>query len=454
MEEFDLVVIGSGSGLNVASASASKGMNVAIIEEGPLGGTCLNRGCIPSKMIIHSADVAETIGTAHIFGIRPKGYSLDFSRIISRASRSVDTDSREIEAGIRETENMHLFKKRCRFVAEKTVSVGSKEIFGKKVLVAAGTRPAVPPIKNIENVNYVTSDEALRIKKQPRSMVIMGGGFIAAELAHFFGALGTKVTILQRSILLRKEDREISETFTRVFGKKYKILLGYGVDRVDQKGKRIIVTARKKNSKSTKRLEADEFLVATGRVPNTDTLDVEKGRIEVNSKGYIKVNEYLETSARNTWALGDIAGKYLLKHSANLEADYLIQNITYGKKKPVDYWPMPHAIFTTPQISSVGYTEEELKEKNIDYAVGKYPYSSTGMGLALGEKEGFVKILAEKKTHKILGCHIIGPEAASIIHEVIVAMRLGATIDDLVRTVHIHPTMPEVVQRAAKNISW
>ncbi len=453
MKEFDLIIIGAGSGLNVASAAAEKGLSVAIIEEGPMGGTCLNRGCIPSKMIIHSADVAETINKSHLFGIIQKGYTVDFARVTLRASRAVDEDAKEIEEGIKETENMELFKKRGRFIGERKISVENKMITGKKIVVAAGTRPSIPPIEGIEDVNYMTSDNALRVTKQPKSMIVLGGGFIAAELAHFFGALGTKITIIQRSIMLRNEDREVADTFAKVFGKKHEIVLGYSPKIVKQKGKMIILTAEDQNKK-TKVFEAESLLVATGRIPNTDILDVQKGNIETNEAGYIKVNQYLETTAKNTWALGDIVGKYLLKHSANLEAQYVWQNVFGGKKIPVDYWPMPHAIFTSPPIAAVGYTEEELQEKKINYAVGKYYYKSTGMGAALEEKEGFAKILADRKTRKILGCHIIGPEAPSIIHEVIIAMKAQLPADFVASTVHIHPAMSEVVQRAAKNIEW
>ena len=194
--------------------------------------------------------------------------------------------------------------------------------------------------------------------------------------------------------------------------------------------------------------------MATGRVPNTDILDVKKGGIDIDGQGYVKTNEYLETTASGTWALGDIAGRYLLKHSANMEAKYVIRNALRSEKKPVDYWPMPHAIFSSPQIAAVGYTEEELKEKKIDYAAGRYMYSSSGMGLALAEKDGFVKILVGRDTRKILGCHIIGPEAPTLIHEVMVAMKANLAVDALLDAVHIHPATSEVVQRAAAMIEW
>jgi dihydrolipoamide dehydrogenase len=228
------------------------------------------------------------------------------------------------------------------------------------------------------------------------------------------------------------------------------VVLGWSPIGVKQKGKTITLMVEKDRKK--KNLTAETLLIATGRVPNSDILDVKKGGIEIDDRGYIKTNEFLETTAANVWAFGDIAGKYLLKHSANLEAKYVFNNL-YSSKQKIDYWPMPHAIFTSPQIAAVGYTEEDLKEKKIPYFTGKYYYKDSGMGLAMAEEDGFAKILAGQDK-KILGAHIIGPEASSIIHEVIIAMKFGITVDQLASTTHIHPALSEVVQRAAANVKF
>ncbi|MBI4896255.1 MAG: dihydrolipoyl dehydrogenase [Candidatus Aenigmarchaeota archaeon] len=453
MDSFDVIVIGAGSGLNVAAAAASKGLRVALVDDGPMGGTCLNRGCIPSKMILHAADIAEQMDHASVIGVLSKGHTVQFANIINRASREVDHEARDIEAGIKQTKNMTLFKARARFVAPLTLVVGSKTITGKKIIIAAGTRPTIPSIPGIEKVNYLTSDDALRLAKQPKRIVILGGGFIAAELAYFYHALGTDVTVIQRSVLLRQEDREIADAFTKIVSKKYTVLLGYEISAVKQTGKTITLTIVGKNNKK-QIIKTDALLVATGRTPNTDVLDVAKGDVAVDERGYVRVNDFLETSAPNTWALGDIVGKYLFKHSANLEASYAIVNALDNRKETIDYWPMPHAIFSSPQIAAVGYTEEELKQKEIPYAIGRYEYKKTGMGLALAEKDGFVKILADKNTHEILGCHILGPDAATLIHEVIIAMKARLPVEAVAQITHIHPALSEVVQRAAANIEW
>ncbi len=451
MQTFDLIVIGAGSGLNISSAAAEMGMKVAVVEKGPMGGTCLNRGCIPSKIIIHSADVAETIKNSKLFGINSKISSVDFAKITSRASKIVDKDAKEIEEAIKNDKNTALFKAEAKFISERTLKVGSETIRGEKVVIAAGTRPRIPDVDGLKNTDFITSDEALRLKKQPKTMTILGGGYIAAELAHFYGSLGTKINIIQKGrLLIPNEDTEIAERFTGIFRKKYNVLTECNVAKISKKSNKFVVNAGGKNS--SKKLLSDALLVAVGRIPNTDVLDVNKANVEVDDKGFIKTNDYLETTAKNTWALGDIAGKYLFKHSANLEAQYVYNNAILNEKLKVDYTAMPHAIFTSPQIAGVGLREQDIKQKNIDYAEGRYDYLDSGMGIALQDNNGFVKIFADRKTRKILGCHIMGTGASTLIHEVIVAMKSNLNADSISDAVHIHPALSEVVQRAVRNI--
>ncbi|MFH0737883.1 MAG: dihydrolipoyl dehydrogenase [Candidatus Micrarchaeota archaeon] len=446
--QFDLIVIGTGSGLDVAAAAAARGMKVAVVEEGPIGGTCLNRGCIPTKILIHAADVVQTIKKAGVFGIKTGKVSVDFKKAMARA-RVVDKDSAEIEANLAKAKNITLFKGRGAFTGPKSVKVNGQEITADKIVVACGTRPSIPPIGGLEQVPYMTSDEALKAEKLPKKLVIIGGGYIACELAHLFGAMGSDVTILQRNVrLLPDEDGEISQKFTEIFSKRFKVKLAYPVKKVEKKGSRILVYGE-----DGKAVEGTDLLIATGRTPNSDILQAGKAGIKLNRHGYIETNEYMETSVPGVWALGDIAGKYLFKHSANLEAEYVtIALATPEHRHAVDYTAMPHAVFTDPQIAGVGATEEGLKAKKADYLVGKYMYKDTGMGEAMAEHEGFVKFLADYEG-RILGCHIIGPEASTLIHEVLIAMKAGkGTIDDIVNTVHIHPSLSEVVQRGAGSV--
>lgn len=451
MQEFDLIVIGSGSGLDVANAAAQQGKRVAIIEKGRMGGTCLNRGCIPSKLLIHSADVVEMIKNAGQFGVNVDGFSIDFEKIVSRTNRIIDSDSDGIRQAFSQIDNPQLFPHECKFVGSKTILVGGETIRADKILIASGTRPSIPQIKGLEGTGFMTSDEALRLKKQPRALTIIGGGYIAAELAHFFGSLGTKINIIQRnSLLVPDEDEEVAKKFTEVFSKKYNVHLDCMVESVSKSGNNFRVAAKNSSGKKIK-VESDQLLVATGRTPNSDTLDLAKTGVKIDREGFVIVDDYLETSAKGIFALGDAVGRYLFKHSANHEAQYAFYNIVGSKKIPVDYTAMPHAVFSSPQIAGVGHTEQELKKKKIPYSKAVYPYIKTAMGEAIEDKDGFAKFLVSKEGG-ILGCHIIGSHASVLIHEALVAMRLGATIHDIARTVHIHPALSEVVSRAASSV--
>ena len=453
-KRFDVIVIGAGSGLTISSEAAGKGLKVAVIDEGPFGGTCLNRGCIPSKMYIHSADVIEEIQRSHLFGIRAKMTGIDWNKIVKRVTGTVDKKAKMVEQGNRATKNITVYKARAKFVGKKTLQVGKDTITADKVFICAGTRPSVPPIPGVDKVKYITSDEALRLKKQPKSMVVIGGGYISAELVHFFGTLGTKVTVLQRRpLMLANEDEDVSKAFTKVFAKKHKVVLKANNFRVFKKGKDIAVEYTVGGKKQV--AVGEQLLMATGRKPNTDILDIAKTGVQTNERGDVKTNEFMETNVPGIWAIGDIAGVYLFKHSANLEAEYAVHNAFNPKDKvKVPYHAMPHAVFSSPQIGGVGMTEQKLKEKKIPYVVGKYNYHDAAYGYSIEDRDGFVKVLADPKTRRILGCHIMGTNASILIHEVIVAMKHKLGVDGILNAVHIHPALPEVVQRAFANIEF
>ena len=452
-KKFDLIVIGSGAGLEVASAAAQSGMNVAIVEKSNMGGTCLNRGCIPSKLLLHSADVAEIIKNAHLFGIHVDKFSIDFQKIVERVVGIVDLDSSNIRKSLDNTENPKLFPSECKFVGDKILLVGKEKITSSTILIAAGTRPRIPSIKGLDKTNYVTSDEALRLGKQPQILTIVGGGFIAAELGHFFGSLGTQINIIHHSKnLLPNEDEEISKKFTEIFSKKYNVYLDCTPDLVSKKNGKFVISSKRSGSSKYLEIESDQLLIATGRVPNSDTLNLPKTGVEVNDEGYIQVDGSLSTNIEGIFALGDIIGRHQFRHSANLEAQYAFYNIFNRKKKiQVDYSAMPHAIFSYPQVAGVGYKEQELRGiGKMNYEKSIYRYIDTAMGKALEDREGFVKFLVNKENRKILGCHIIGSQASILIHEVLVAIKSGdGTIDNISKTVHVHPALSEVVSRAA-----
>ena len=450
-KKFDVIVIGSGSGLEISSEAAGMRMKVAVIDEGPFGGTCLNRGCIPSKMLIHSADVAETVKRGEEFGVSSKIVNINWDKVQNRTWEEVDGDAKSIEKGNRSNKNITVYKKMAKFIGKKLVKVGNETITADKIFIGAGSRPRIIDLPGLDKIKYYTSDDVMRVKKQPKSMIIIGGGYIATELGHFFGSLGTGVTIVNRSgVLIRNEDEEISKAYTEIAQKKFNVLLNTDAVRVGKSGNKIDVEIKTKGEK--KKLSAELLLLAVGRVPNTDILDVKKTGVKTDEKGFVKVNDYLETNVKGIWAMGDIVGRYMLKHNANLEAQYCAHNAFNPKKKvKIDYTAMPHAIFTSPQIGSVGMTEQELKKNKIKYFVGKYRYYDTAMGKAIEDKAGFVKVLADEN-RKILGCHIIGSDASNLIHEVIVVMKSGLGVSGINRAVHIHPALNEVVQRAFGSI--
>lgn len=507
---FDLIVIGAGSGLDVANTAAQNGLSVALIEKDKMGGTCLNRGCIPSKLLIHTADLLELIRQSATFGINIQGkVSIDFEKIISRVNWIVDSNSEEIKEAYNKVDNPRVFYSECKFIGAKELllkgidrfqpstrinkkgnqrnpngrSLENQRITGRKILIASGSRPRIPKIRGLNASGFITSDQALRLKKQPDNLTIIGGGYICCELAHFFGSLGTKINIIQiQNKLIPTEDEDISKKLTEIFSKKYNVYLGYSTESVSKvksysaktfqnnkektgsdNSKIYRVNARNIRSGNMINVESDQLLIAVGRVPNSDILDLGKTGVKLDGRGYVLTDEFLQTNIKDIYSLGDVVGRYPFKHSANLEAHYAIHNILHGQDKiPVDYTAIPHAIFTLPQIAAVGVTEQSLirqgKKVNEDYLKSIYPFINTGMGLAIEDHEGFVKFLIDKESRRILGCHIIGTDAPVLIHEVSVAMKTSdsmgniGTIDNISRTVHVHPALSEVVARAASQV--
>jgi len=462
MEEFDFMVIGSGSGLDVANVAANQGQSVAIVEKGPLGGTCLNRGCIPSKLLLYHADVLETVERADEFKIDATVENVDFAEIVREVNEEVSGDAESIRRGLTSSAKHDLFDGEARFVDEKTVEISGGEDDGARlraetVLIAAGTRPAVPPIDGIEDVDYLTSTEALQLETPPERLVIGGGGYIAAELAHFFGTFGSDVTIVgRRPNLLPEADDEVAAAFTDRYAERFTLHTGHAATAVSQSNGEFTVEAQPYEYGENPGIvedgegvtvTGDELLVAAGRVPNTDVLNVEATGVETDERGFVETDEYLRTTAEGVWALGDIVGEYLLKHSANHEARTAARNIFGEGLSAVDYSAMPFAVFASPEVAGVGALEEELQSSGRDYAVNTYQYEDTARGDAM-KADGFVKVLIDPNG-EILGCHIIGPEASTLIQEVVVAMKSGSgTVQDIRNAVHIHPALPEVVDRA------
>ncbi len=450
MKKYDVIVIGSGGGAKITSPAATMGLKVAIIEKDKLGGTCLNRGCIPSKMLIHPADVAVEIKEAHKFDIHndPK-FTVDFAKLITRISQTVDGDSSKIEASYTKHPNIDFIRGTAKFAGNKIVEVNGDHLTAEKIFIAVGTRPQIPNIPGLEGTPYMTSTEALRNTKLPKVMVVIGAGYIATEIGHAYGSLGTEVHFLVRSRLLRQEDAQVSEEFTRVFSQRHTIHSGAVATKIHYHEHMFTVTYEVDGWEEN--IQCDALLIATGIVSNADTLALERTGIKYNDKHFIQVDDHLRTTVDGIYAMGDCIGRYFFRHSVNFEGEYLFDEV-FGSRsgKPIQYPPVPHAIFTYPQVAGVGKTEEELKAAGVDYVVGMNPYRSSAMGMALLSDHGFCKLLIERKTKKILGCHIVGEEASNMIHMVIAFMTKDGTLDDLLNMIYIHPALPEIVRNAAR----
>jgi len=453
MKTYDVIVVGSGSGGEIVDAVVSHGMTVAWVDKGPLGGTCLNVGCIPSKILIHPADRIMEIQEAKKLGITAEIKDIDFHAIMERVRQPIRESHEGMEKGIKHAENLDYYKGEGHFIKDYTMEILGKEIQGEKIFLGSGARPLIPPIKGLESVPYLTNENVFDLKEKPDSMVIIGGGYIAVEFAHFFSAVGTNVTIFQRGDrLIPNTEPEISMLLKQQIEKRMHIYLNTEVLEVKKQDNTIIVIGKESNTGKEIIVTAEKVMVAAGRKSNADVLKVENTGVQTDTRGYIQVNEYLETSMKNIWAFGDAIGKAMFKHVANEEAAICWRNAFHDHKTKMEYHAVPYAIFTYPQIAAVGMTEEEAK-KNHTILVGRGRYSDVAKGEAMMEHDGFTKAIVDKQTGKILGFHIIGPYSPMLIQEVINAMALDGDISHLSHGLHIHPALPELILRTLGNLS-
>lgn len=447
MQEFDLLVLGGGSGTQVGSLAADRGMSVAVCEPGPLGGACVTRGCVPSKALIRRADLLRECRRADRLGIDCEVGTVDLSAITADVRETVYAKADHQAERLRESEQHALYDGKARFVDDRTVEVegDDERVYGERVVVAVGATPTLPPVDGLDDADVLTSDDALYLDERPDELAILGGGYIAAELGHFYAAIGTEVTIVQRGeSLVPREDPAVRGAVTGAFEDRERCTLHLACEAtgVEERGDRIAMRAAGDDGEVT--VEADELLVAAGRKPATDDLAPEESGIELDDAGFIEVDDTLETGAEGVWALGDVIGAPLFKHAADHEAEIVAANAVADRGEAIDYSGMAHAVFTEPQTASCGRTEEELDEEGREYESARFEYASAPMG-TVGKEEGFVKVLADPDG-TVLGCHVVGPEAATLIHEVSVAGRVGeGTVEEITESIHIHPARNEVV---------
>ena len=450
---YDVIVVGAGDvGLSIAFRAASEGMKVALIDKGNVGGTCVNNGCVPSKTLIYAADRIMEIREASALGIRAEIAGIDFGAVMGRMRSAVEGGRNSIKKAIEETENIAFFSGEGHFLDEHTFVVGSDKIQGKKIFVASGARPAIPPVKGLDKVRYLTNESVLKLKKRPDSMVIIGGGYVGLEYAHFFSAIGTKVIIVDRkAVLLHFEEQEISDLLMSELEKRTELHMGVEIAEVRHSGGGYTASVKDVATGKAAEIFADAVMVAAGRKSNADLLKAENAGIETDKANFIKVDEYLRTNKKHIWAVGDAIGKAMFTHAGDKEAELAWHNATHRKKIRMDFGSVPHAVFTSPQIASVGMTEEQAR-KGHEVLVGRAEYSDTVMGEAMGEKRGFAKAVVEKGTGRILGFHIIGPHAAMLIQEVINALILGSGIKSITGCMHIFPALSNLIPEAFDNL--
>jgi mycothione reductase len=443
-EQYDLIIIGSGSGNSIPDYL--RDWKIAMVERGTFGGTCINVGCIPSKMFVLPADKAIEAQHGAALGIDTTFNGADWGAIRDRIFGRIDA----IAVGGREyratgSPNVTLIEGTARFIGDKVLDVEGRPITAPVVLVAAGSRPVVPPIPGLVETGFHTSDSIMRLDNLPKRLGIIGGGYIAVEMGHVFSAFGSAVTIINRSPgLVMAQDREISERFTAVFGERVDLRLGHVPTKVERRNGTIVI------HNAGEEIEVDELLVATGREPNSDLLDVDAGGIECHRHGTIVVDEYLRTCVDGVWAIGDIANEYQLKHVANREAATAFWNIAHPDDlRPVDHTAVPAAVFSNPQIASVGLTEQAAIAAGMSFVVGRRDYAGTAYGWAMVDETSFAKVLVESVSGLIIGTHIIGPQASTLIQPIIQAMQFDQTAAAVAREPYwIHPALTEVVENA------
>ena len=447
----DLLIIGGGPGGYVAAIrGAQLGKKVTLIEEDKIGGTCLNRGCIPTKALYKNAEVINTLCNIDDFGVAISSYSIDMTKIQERKNNIVE----KLRSGIDQLlkcYGIEVIKGKATFKGNKIVEIKNTDnlintITASNIIIATGSFSTPFLIPGIELKGVITSDEILNIDKVPKSMVILGGGVVGVEFAGIFASLGTEVTIIEfLPRVMYRLDEEMSKRLTMYLKKKQiKVVTGVSIKEVQLCDYGLKVIAG--NEKGITEYICENMLIAAGRSANINNLNLEAENINFDKKG-IKINEHFETSSKGIYAVGDAIGGQMLAHVASEEGKVCVENI-FGLASHVNYNAVPSCIFSFPEVASVGITEEEAKQKNINYIVGKSMFGANGKALTMGEGDGIIKVLANIDNHQILGVHIIGPHASDMIHEGVLSIQNKLTIENIVKSIHAHPTLSEAFYEA------
>jgi mercuric reductase len=448
---FDLVIIGGGSAaFSAALKAAEHDSKIAMVQMGTIGGTCVNMGCVPSKNLLRAGELRYYDSHRDFPGIKPGRTTLEFKRVIEQKDQIVrELRKQKYSDVLRSLPSAKLFHGKARFVSKSRVKVDGISVDGRKFIVATGSSPRIPQITGIDRVDYLTNVEALSLKERPDSMVIVGGRALGLEFAQMYSHMGTHVTLIQRSQrIIPEEEPVISDALRQYLEEEgIKIKTGAQVERVDEKkGEKVVVATT-----NGKEFEArgDELLMATGREPNTRDLGLEVVGVRLKEDGAVKVNREMHTTAPHVWAAGDVIGEPMLETIAAKEGATAAENALLGTHRKIDFLPVPRAVFTSPQVASVGLTEGEAHEKGYNCVCRTVEMSRVPKAITIRETRGLVKMVAEGDTGRILGVHILADNAADIIQEGVLAVKHKLTVDDIIDTVHVFPTIAESIKLAA-----
>ncbi|ALU75602.1 dihydrolipoyl dehydrogenase [Tenacibaculum finnmarkense] len=458
--KYDLIVIGSGPGGYIAAIRAAQlGSKVAIIEKySTLGGTCLNVGCIPSKALLDSSHhYYDAVHHFDAHGITVEKPSFDFTKMVERKANIVETTTGGIKYlmdknQITVHEGLGSFEDATH--VKVTKNDGTSEVIeGTNIIIATGSKPSTLPFIKLDKERVITSTEALKLKEVPKHLLVIGGGVIGLELGSVYKRLGADVTVIEYAPKITPTmDADVSKELTKVLKKQgMKINANHGVTSVERNGDEVIVKATNKKGEEVT-FTGDYCLVAVGRKAFTKGLDLEKAGVKLTDRGMIDVNDHLQTSASNIYAIGDVVRGAMLAHKAE-EEGVVVAEFLAGQKPHIDYNLIPGIVYTWPEVAAVGKTEQELKDADVAYKVGKFSMRALGRSRASGDLDGFVKVLADKNTDEVLGVHMVGARVADLIMEAAVAMEFRASAEDLARICHGHPTYSEAIKEAAKG-AW
>jgi len=448
---YDLVVIGGGTaGLVSAAGAASLGARVALVERDRLGGDCLYRGCVPTKTLVKSARVASLIGRSEEFGIKTAGHEVDFPAVMDRMQKVIEAAGEHDSPERFRKLGVEVFTDEARFEAPDLVAVDGRRLKTRSAIIATGSHPTAPPVEGLEEVGYLTNVGALQLSRLPRSMVVVGSGPIGSEFAQIFARFGSEVTMVSSSPLpLPKEDPEIGEVLEHVLlADGVTFHGGYKAESARLEGGEKVLVARNERGEVVE-ARGEEILVAAGRAPTAESLDLANAGVELEKKG-LKVDENLRTTAPNIYGAGDITGKYLFTHVAEYQARTVVRNALFPLKTKADHRVVPWTTFTDPEVARVGLTEEQARERHEGVKVFRQHFEGVDRALTDGEPDGLVKIVTGRRG-RILGGHIIGPDAGNLIHEIVLAMQKNIPIGTLSQTIHVYPTLAQANQRAADN---